>query len=114
MQPGIHSTFGDHERHGVVASFSSALPAHMARWYLEREQFEPIPGETGLYRLSEPEHDGQRRTRQAVHDLRRRGYTVQADMSLDPARLAFARHPTAFPPPPIGDPACPKHQPSRS
>ncbi|MFJ6438639.1 MFS transporter [Streptomyces sp. NPDC091416] len=28
--------------------------------------------------------------------------------------LAFARHPTAFTPPPIGDPPCPKHQQSRS
>ena len=31
-----------------------------------------------------------------------------------PTRLAFAQHPTAFPPPPIGDPPCPKHQQSRS
>lgn len=39
----------------------------------------------GLYRLSEPERDGLRRTRQAVNDLRRQGYTVQADIRLDPA-----------------------------
>ncbi|MET7737307.1 hypothetical protein ABZT02_39190 [Streptomyces sp. NPDC005402] len=88
MQPGIHFAFGNHEEHGFVASFTSSLPAHLARWYLEREQFEPIPGEPGLYRLSEPERDGPRRTRQAVHDLRRQGYTVQADIRLDPALSA--------------------------
>ncbi|MFJ5265518.1 hypothetical protein ACIQAC_34130 [Streptomyces sp. NPDC088387] len=84
MQPGTHFAFGDHEEYDVVASFTSALPAHIAHWYLEREQFEPVPGKPGLYRLSEPERDRVRRTRQAVHDLRRNGYTVQADTRLDP------------------------------
>ncbi|MFD7137034.1 hypothetical protein [Streptomyces sp. NPDC059894] len=94
MQPGTHFAFGDHEEHGFVASFTSAVPAHLAHWYLVREQFEPVPGEAGLYRLSEPERDGPRRTRQAVHDLRRQGYTVQADIRLDPA-------PSAGPPRPV-------------
>ncbi|KUO04606.1 hypothetical protein [Streptomyces caeruleatus] len=85
MQPGTHFAFGAHDTHGVVASFTSSVPAHIAHWYLEREQFEPIPGERGLYRLNEPERDGSRRTRQAVDDLRLLGYTVQADMRLDPA-----------------------------
>ncbi|MGA5200583.1 hypothetical protein [Streptomyces variegatus] len=85
MQPGTHFAFGAHDTHGFVASFTSSLPAHIAHWYLEREQFEPVPGEPGLYRLSEPERDGPRRTRQAVDDLRLLGYTVQADMRLDPA-----------------------------
>ncbi|MFJ4703676.1 hypothetical protein ACIP6I_02280 [Streptomyces anulatus] len=86
MQPGTHFTFGDHDEHGLVASFTSLMPTHLAQWYLEREQFEPVPGEPALYRLSEPERDGIRRTRQAVHDLRSQGYTVQADIRLDPAR----------------------------
>lgn len=85
MQPGTHFAFGDHEKYGFVASFTSSMPAYLAHWFLQREQFEPVPGETGLYRLNEPERDGPRRTRQAVHDLRRQGYTVQADMRLDPA-----------------------------
>ncbi|MFH9044737.1 hypothetical protein ACH4FA_36215 [Streptomyces sp. NPDC017966] len=85
MQPGTHFSFGDHKEHGFVASFTSSIPQHLAHWFLKREQFEPVPGEPGLYRLSEPERDGVRRTRQAVHDLRRRGYTVQADIRLDPA-----------------------------
>ncbi|MBW1597286.1 hypothetical protein [Streptomyces sp. JJ38] len=85
MQPGTHFTFGTHDTHGFVASFTSSMPAHLAHWYLEREQFEPAPGEPGLYRLSEPERDGPRRTRQTVRDLRRQGYTVQADLRLDPA-----------------------------
>ncbi|MFE0055293.1 hypothetical protein [Streptomyces sp. NPDC059003] len=38
-----------------------------------------------MYRLTQPEQDGQRRTRQAVQDLRRHGFAVQADYSLDPA-----------------------------
>ncbi|MFJ3212719.1 hypothetical protein [Streptomyces flaveolus] len=84
MQPGTHFSFGDHKEYGFVASFSSSIPQHLAHWFLEREQFEPVPGEPGLYRLSEPERDGVRRTRQAVHDLRRRGYTVQADIRLNP------------------------------
>ncbi|MFF8481981.1 hypothetical protein [Streptomyces antibioticus] len=88
MQPGPHFAFGDHEEHGFVASFTASLPAHLAHWYLEREQFEPVPAEPGLYRLSEPERDGARRTRQAVHDLRRHGYTVQADIRLDPSLSA--------------------------
>ncbi|MGQ5594001.1 hypothetical protein ACUJ8N_07210 [Streptomyces sp. ESR1.13] len=85
MQPGTHFSFGDHQEHGFVASFTSSIPQHLAHWFLEREQFEPVPGELGLYRLSEPERDGVRRTRQAVHDLRRHGYTVQADIRLNPA-----------------------------
>ncbi|MFE3389531.1 hypothetical protein [Streptomyces anulatus] len=85
MQPGTHFAFGDHDEHGFVASFTATMPAHLAHWYLEREQFEPVPGEPGLFQLSEPERDGPRRVRQAVHDLRRQGYTVQADIRLDPA-----------------------------
>ncbi|MER6424696.1 hypothetical protein [Streptomyces sp. NPDC001137] len=85
MQPGTHFAFGDHATHGFVASFTSSVPAHLAHWYLVREQFEPVPDEPGLYRLSEPERDGPRRTRQAVHDLRRQGYTMQADICLDPS-----------------------------
>ena len=93
MQLGTRFAFGDHDTHGFVASFTSSMPAHLAHWYLEREQFEPVPGEPGLYRLSEPERDGPRRTRQAVHDLRRQGYTVQADIRLDPSLSASPPRP---------------------
>ncbi|GAX49524.1 hypothetical protein SO3561_01013 [Streptomyces olivochromogenes] len=48
MRPGTHFAFGDHEEHGFVVSFTADLPAHLAHWYLEREQFEPVPGEPGL------------------------------------------------------------------
>ncbi|WP_435059129.1 hypothetical protein [Streptomyces sp. bgisy060] len=47
-----------------------------------------MPGRTGLYRLATPEYDGVRRTRQAVHDLRRHGFDVYADYALDPAESA--------------------------
>nr|WP_128982739.1 hypothetical protein [Streptomyces roseicoloratus] len=88
MDPGTHFVFGTHDDHGFVASFTSSTPAHLAHWFLVREQFEPVPGEPRLFRLTDPEHDGSRRTRQAVHDLRRMGYAVHADFLLDPAASA--------------------------
>ncbi|MEW1599418.1 hypothetical protein [Streptomyces sp. NPDC093808] len=93
MQPAHNFSFGSHKEHGFVAAFTSSIPSHLAHWFLEREQFEPVPGEPGLYRLSEPERDGPRRTRQAVHDLRRKGYTVQADIRLNPADTASPPRP---------------------
>ncbi|MFD9817485.1 hypothetical protein [Streptomyces violascens] len=90
MGPDTHFAFGTHEDHGFVASFTSALPAHLAQWFLVREQFEPVPGQPGLYRLSEPERDGPRRTRQAVRDLRRHGFAVHADLVLDSPTSARA------------------------
>ncbi|MEU0204307.1 MULTISPECIES: hypothetical protein [unclassified Streptomyces] len=85
MHPSTHFVFGDHDAHGFVASFTSSMPGHLAHWYLQCEQFEPVPGEPRLYRLREPERDGPRRTRQAIHDLRRQGYAVQADIRHDPS-----------------------------
>ncbi|MGW5868260.1 hypothetical protein ACWFRJ_39645 [Streptomyces sp. NPDC055239] len=61
------------------------MPAHLAEWLLTSEQFEPVPATPGLYRLRQPERDGQRRARQAVSDLRRLGHAVHADFSVDPA-----------------------------
>ncbi|MFI6289337.1 hypothetical protein ACIBCM_32110 [Streptomyces sp. NPDC051018] len=43
-----------------------------------------MPDRPGLYRLTDPTRDGLRRARQAVHDLRAQGFTVQADYTLDP------------------------------
>ncbi|GAU70749.1 hypothetical protein SSP35_22_00520 [Streptomyces sp. NBRC 110611] len=93
MAPGTHFVFGTHEDHGFVASFTSSMPAHLGHWYLTREQFEPVPDTPGLFRLSEPERDGPRRTRQAVHDLRSAGYAVHADVALDPATSASPPRP---------------------
>ncbi|MFB8352965.1 hypothetical protein [Streptomyces niveus] len=67
---------------------SPQLAPHLADWFLTRVQFEPVPGDPGLYRLTDPERDGPRRTRQAVNDLRRHGYTVHADIALDPTQSA--------------------------
>ncbi|MEU9373765.1 hypothetical protein AB0D94_08360 [Streptomyces sp. NPDC048255] len=86
MQPHFH--FGLHAEHGVVARPTTAITSHLAAWYLEREQFEPVPGRADLFRLTQPDHDLRRRTRQTVHDLRRQGFIVQADLSLDPAQTA--------------------------
>ncbi|GGZ40540.1 hypothetical protein [Streptomyces poonensis] len=83
MDPGTQFAFGTHPQHGFVAAFTSSMPVHLAHWFLTREQFEPVPGTPGLFRLTEPERDGPRRTRQAVQDLRRLGFAVQADVALD-------------------------------
>ncbi|WP_326613519.1 hypothetical protein OG949_35125 [Streptomyces scopuliridis] len=90
MDPSPRFVFGTHPDHGFVAAAhtTAALPAHLANWFLTRVQFEPVPGDPGLYRLTDPDQDGRRRTRQAVHDLRRHGSTVHADIALDPAQSA--------------------------
>ncbi|MEU2598241.1 hypothetical protein ABZ669_13550 [Streptomyces hirsutus] len=87
MDPGTHFVFGTHKDHGFVASITALMPAHLAHWFLVREQFEPVSGSPGLYRLTAPERDGPRRTRQATRDLRRHGYAVHvdADVALAPA-----------------------------
>ncbi|MFD4736065.1 hypothetical protein ACFWNQ_01670 [Streptomyces virginiae] len=86
MQPHFH--FGLHPEHGVVARATAAITPHLADWYLQHEQFEPVPGRPDLYRLARPNHDLRRRARQTVHDLRRHGFTVHADHSIDPAETA--------------------------
>ncbi|QES03890.1 hypothetical protein DEJ43_28250 [Streptomyces venezuelae ATCC 10712] len=83
-----HFTFGRHPDHGFVASATAHTPPHLAHWYLTAEQFEPVPEQPGLYRLAMPEYDGVRRARQAVHDLRQRGFDVYADYTLDPSQSA--------------------------
>ncbi|AVH54586.1 MULTISPECIES: hypothetical protein [Streptomyces] len=93
MEPGTHFVFGTHKEHGFVASFTPSISPHLAQWYLVREQFEPVSSELGLFRLAEPERDGPRRTRQAVHDLRRQGYAVHADIPLGPATSASPPRP---------------------
>ncbi|PZG80268.1 hypothetical protein C1I97_36030 [Streptomyces sp. NTH33] len=93
MDPGTHFVFGTHKDHGFVASATSSIPARLAHWFLVREQFEPVPGKPGLFRLTDPERDGPRRTRQAVQDLRRQGYAVHADVGLDPAQTAAPPRP---------------------
>ncbi|MEU3599300.1 hypothetical protein ABZ714_11290 [Streptomyces sp. NPDC006798] len=85
MDHSSHFVFGTHPDHGFAATATAHTPLHLADWYLTRTQFEQVPGTPGLYRLTDPEHDGARRTRQAVHDLRAQGFAVYADYALDPA-----------------------------
>ncbi|MGW1194510.1 hypothetical protein ACWD4B_01425 [Streptomyces sp. NPDC002536] len=87
-----HFHFGTHPEHGFVATATATMPEQLAHWFLTREQFEPVPERPGMYRLTNPDQDGMRRTRQAVHDLRRHGYAVQADYSLDPALTPGPAH----------------------
>ncbi|MFD3997609.1 hypothetical protein [Streptomyces sp. NPDC058548] len=79
-----HFLFGSHPEHGFVGSGTEHVTGHLADWFLVREEFEPVPGPAGLYRLREPARDGIRRTRQAVRDLRRQGFEVRAEPALDP------------------------------
>ncbi|MGM9336011.1 hypothetical protein [Streptomyces murinus] len=90
MAPGPQFTFGTHPEHGFVAASHAAFPQHLAHWFLVREQFAPVPGTPGLYRLTHPEYDGPRRTRQAAHDLRELGYTAHTDLGLGPDAPADA------------------------
>ncbi|UWS77383.1 hypothetical protein N1H47_30545 [Streptomyces noursei] len=85
-----HFRFKTDPQHGYVVSPPTTVTAHLAHWLLTCETFEPVPG-TGMYRLTEPERDGPRRTRQTVHDLRSQGYAVQADPALDPGPPAPPR-----------------------
>ncbi|CAL9365011.1 hypothetical protein SUDANB105_00745 [Streptomyces sp. enrichment culture] len=95
MDPGTQFAFGTHPQHSFVAAFTSSMPAHLAHWFLTREQFEPVADTPGLFRLTEPERDGPRRTRQAIQDLRRLGYAVQADVALDLTPSARPPRPTS-------------------
>ncbi|GCD41862.1 hypothetical protein [Streptomyces paromomycinus] len=79
-----HVRFAIDSQYGFVAAPTDRFPDHLAHWYLVREQFVPVLEAPGLYRLTHPHRDGLRRTRQAVHDLRRR-WTVHADDVLDAA-----------------------------
>ncbi|MGW3835127.1 hypothetical protein [Streptomyces microflavus] len=79
MDPDTHFVFGTHQQHGYAAAFAPDFPAHLAHWLLTRLQFEPVPQEPGLYRLSDPQKDGARRTRQAALDLRAQSYAVHVD-----------------------------------
>ena len=88
MPHAPHFHFGLDPDLGVVARPTTDVTPHLAGWYLTREQFELVPGTADLYRLTGQDYDPWRRGRQAVHDLRRAGFAVQADYSLDPAQSA--------------------------
>jgi hypothetical protein len=70
---------------GLVAEITPRIAPHLAEWFLVREQFEPVTGAAGLYRLTDAQRDGIRRARQTVKDLRNLGYTVHTDRILEPA-----------------------------
>ena len=90
-----HFRFRTDPEHGYIATAAPSFTPHLAEWLLVREQFEPVPFSPGLYRLTEPDRDGMRRTRQAVHDLRTLGYAVQADSTLDTGPAPAPAPPTA-------------------
>ncbi|OEV29355.1 hypothetical protein AN219_17015 [Streptomyces nanshensis] len=88
-----HFHVGSHPEHGFVAKGTTNISSHLAEWYLTREQFQQVPGTQGLYRLTQPEQDGRRRSRQAVKDLRTHGFTVHTDLAPDSAVSPATRQP---------------------
>lgn len=84
MTPDTHFVLGTHTRYGYVAATPN-FPKHLADWYLGHLQFEPVVGEPGLYRLTEPDRDGPRRMRQTAQALRRQGYGVHVDADVEHA-----------------------------
>ncbi|MFB7481887.1 hypothetical protein ACFUEM_25065 [Streptomyces anulatus] len=91
MDPDTHFVFGTHHQHGYAAAFAPDFPSHLAHWLLIRLQFEPVPQEPGLYRLTDPERDGARRTRQAAQDLRAQSYAVHVDADVAHAESGPSR-----------------------
>ncbi|MFE9686767.1 hypothetical protein [Streptomyces sp. NPDC006285] len=83
MATSSHFAIGAHPQHGLVAAATSlTVTPPLAHWLLTREQFEPVPGTPGLFRLTDPERDGPRRAAQAAHSLRGLGYAVHTDYTL--------------------------------
>ncbi|MFF4529473.1 hypothetical protein ACFY1P_09395 [Streptomyces sp. NPDC001407] len=80
--PDPHVIVGRHPELGYVALNPQEL--FVADHVLKLLGFQPVPG-SKLYALANPEHDGERRTRQAIASLRAARYQVAADISLDPA-----------------------------
>ncbi|WP_338932714.1 hypothetical protein WEB32_30315 [Streptomyces netropsis] len=80
--PEPHVVVGRHPELGYVALNPQNL--FVADHVLKLLGFEPVP-DSKLYSLANPEHDGERRTQQAITSLRAARYQVAADLSLDPA-----------------------------
>ncbi|WP_411140975.1 hypothetical protein [Streptomyces sp. x-80] len=93
MDPDTHFVIGTHPQHGYVAAFNSSIPTHLADWFLTRVGFESVPGEPGLYRLTEPEYDGPRRARQAAQALSTQNYAVHVDADVAHAPASPPRSP---------------------
>ncbi|MEV7035704.1 hypothetical protein AB0N99_36435 [Streptomyces sp. NPDC093272] len=75
--------FGHHPVHGIVAATPQNLSA--SKWMLKGFDFHPVSDQPTLYALADQKRDGQGRTIRAVELLRRAGYRVDADASLDPS-----------------------------
>lgn len=87
---------GRHPTFGYVAMNMQGL--FMTDHVLQAVDFHPVPG-TLFYALADPARDGDRRAGQAITSLRAAGYSVEADLSLDPhppphaPRLAYIQRP---------------------
>ncbi|MGW2600279.1 hypothetical protein [Streptomyces klenkii] len=79
--PEPHVTIGQHPELGYVALNTADL--FVADRILKQLGFQPVPG-SKLYALTQPDQDGNRRTRQAITSLRAARYRVDADLTLDP------------------------------
>ncbi|MFD4505335.1 hypothetical protein [Streptomyces sp. NPDC058457] len=80
--------FGHHPVHGIVAAVPQNLSA--SKWMLKGFDFHPVSDQPTLYALADQKRDGQRRTIRAVELLRRAGYRIDVDASLDPSPVPAA------------------------
>jgi hypothetical protein len=74
---------GRHPGFGIVASSPKQLPART--WMLKGFDFHPVPDHPNLYALANQQRDGQDRATRAVALLRKAGYRVDVDATLDPS-----------------------------
>ncbi|WP_329307133.1 hypothetical protein OG322_27550 [Streptomyces sp. NBC_01260] len=75
--------FGHHPLYGIVAANPKNLAA--STWMLKGFDFHPVPDQPTLYALANQERDGQGRASRAVELLRKAGYRVDVDATLDPS-----------------------------
>ncbi|MDH6145497.1 hypothetical protein P3T35_007552 [Kitasatospora sp. GP30] len=73
---------GHHPNHGIVASLpTQSAPA---QWFLERLDFQQLPGNPGLFTLTDQHREPHQRAAWAAKLLTGAGYRVDTDMALAP------------------------------
>ncbi|WP_441245290.1 hypothetical protein [Kitasatospora sp. McL0602] len=77
-----HVTLGHHPDHGIVAALPTQSAA--AQWFLERLEFQPVPGHRSLYALTDQHREPTERAAWAAKLLNGAGYRVDTDLALTP------------------------------
>ncbi|WP_327073955.1 hypothetical protein OG196_24285 [Kitasatospora purpeofusca] len=77
-----HVALGRHPDHGIVAALPTQSAA--AQWFLERLEFQPVPGHPSLYALTDQHREPTERATWAATLLNGAGYRVDTDLALAP------------------------------